>query len=45
MRSKNIRTCSTMFFLNQEINPATTSNPESNSKARIKEHVHKKKIN
>ena len=31
MRSKNIRTCSSMFFLNQEINPATTSNPESKS--------------
>ena len=29
-----------MFFLNQEINPATTSNPESKSKPRIKEHEH-----
>ena len=29
-----------MFFLNQEINPATTSNPESNSKPKIKEHEH-----
>ena len=32
MRSKNIRICSSMFFLNQEINPVTTSNPESKSK-------------
>ena len=29
-----------MFFLNQEINPATISNPESKSKLRIKEHEH-----
>ena len=29
-----------MFFLNQEINPATTSNPESKSKPKIKEHEH-----
>ena len=29
-----------MFFLNQEINPATTSNLESKSKPRIKEHEH-----
>ena len=35
MRSKNIRTCSSMFFLNQETNPATTSNPESKSKPRL----------
>ena len=39
-----------MFFLNQEINPATTSNPESKSKPKIKEHEHqtyrkKKKMN
>ena len=37
-----------MFFLNQKINPATTSNPESKSKPRIKEHEHqtyKKKKN
>ena len=27
-----------MFFLNQEINPATTSNPKSKSKSRVKEH-------
>ena len=37
-----------MFFLNQEINPTTTSNPESKNKPRIKEHEHqtykKKKI-
>ena len=32
-----------MFFLNQEINPATTSNPESKSKPRIKEHEHQTK--
>ena len=35
-----MRTCSSMFFLNQEINPAMTSNPESKSKPRIKEHEH-----
>ena len=29
-----------MFFLNQEINPATISNPKSKSKPRIKEHEH-----
>ena len=29
-----------MFFLNQEINPATTSNPESKSQPIIKEHEH-----
>ena len=29
-----------MFFLNQEINRATTSNPETKSKPRIKEHEH-----
>ena len=29
-----------MFFLNQEINLAMTSNPESKSKGRIKEHEH-----
>ena len=40
VRSKNIRTCSSIFFLNQEINPATTSNPESKSKPKIKEHEH-----
>ena len=31
-----------MFFLNQEINPATTSNPESKSKPRVKEHEHQR---
>ena len=31
-----------MFFLNQEINPAMTSNPELMSKARIKEHEHQR---
>ena len=34
MRSKNVRTCSSIF-LNQEINPATTSNLESKSKSRL----------
>ena len=29
-----------MFFLNQEINLVTTSNPKSKSKSRIKEHEH-----
>ena len=32
-----------MFFLNQEINPAMTSNPKSKSKPRIKEHEHQRK--
>ena len=41
-RSKNIITCSSMFFLNQEINPAMTSNLESKSKPRIKEHEHQR---
>ena len=41
-RSKNIRTCSSMFFLNQEINPATTSNQELKSKSRVKEHEHQR---
>ena len=31
-----------MFFLNQEINPATTSNPESKSKPIIKEYEHQR---
>ena len=31
-----------MFFLNQEINPAMTSNLESKSKPRIKEHEHQR---
>ena len=31
-----------MFFLNQEINPGTTSNPESKSKSRVKEHEHQR---
>ena len=31
-----------MFFLNQEINPATTSNPESKSKPRVKKHEHQR---
>ena len=31
-----------MFFLNQEINPAMTSNPKSKSKPRIKEHEHQR---
>ena len=31
-----------MFFLNQEINQATTSNPESKSKPRVKEHEHQR---
>ena len=29
-----------MFFLNQEINPATISYPKSKSKPRIQEHEH-----
>ena len=32
-----------MFFLNQEINPTTTSNPELKSKPKIKEHEHQRK--
>ena len=40
MRSKNIRTCSSIIFLNQEINLTTTSNPESKSQPIIKEHEH-----
>ena len=40
MRSKNIRTCSSIIFLNQEINPTTTSNLESKSQPIIKEHEH-----
>ena len=42
LRTWEHKNLSSMFFLNQEINPATTSNPESKSKPRMKEHEHQR---